>query len=439
MPPSSRALMRIRSLSFVLAAALLAAGAAAPARAQSIPPKDAIAKSSPPVLETFAEVVVKARLSTVRIRCEDKDAALGTVVGADGWIVTKASQLSGTPICVLPDGREVPARIVGSSKDHDLAMLKADASGLTPIEWRESTAASPGAWVASPGPGKLPLGVGVISVATRKLPAVGIPRYMPSPNSGYLGVTLGPAEGAGATVTEVSSGSPAEKAGVKPKDVVLAVDGKEVADLDDLREQLGRRKSGDKVKLTVKRGEKTMELAATLDKRPASRGDFQNSLGSTLSERRTGFPVILQHDTVLKPTDCGGPVVDLDGYAVGVNIARAGRTESYAIPAEAVRPLLFEMASGQFVPAGARRAAAAPAKPGEPVRAAPKEESPEKDRQARTAPDTAERIATAEAAVARARTALAAAEKALAEAEAALKKATGSDSTDKGSQRQPPK
>ena len=34
--------------------------------------------------------------------------------------------------------------------------------------------------------------------------------------------------------------------------------------------------------------------------------------------------------------DCGGPLVDLDGAAVGLNIARAGRTESYALPADVV-------------------------------------------------------------------------------------------------------
>jgi serine protease Do len=51
------------------------------------------------------------------------------------------------------------------------------------------------------------------------------------------------------------------------------------------------------------------------------RGDFQNRMGSTLSVRRQGFPVILQHDMVIKPTDCGGPVVNLDGKVIGVNSA----------------------------------------------------------------------------------------------------------------------
>ena len=51
----------------------------------------------------------------------------------------------------------------------------------------------------------------------------------------------------------------------------------------------------------------------------------------------------LQHDSVLKPNECGGPLVNLEGQVLGINIARAGRTESYAIPSEAIRPLLEKL------------------------------------------------------------------------------------------------
>ena len=73
------------------------------------------------------------------------------------------------------------------------------------------------------------------------------------------------------------------------------------------------------------------------------RSEFQNNLGGKLSVRRFGFPLAFQHDTVLRPADCGGPVVDLDGHVVGFNIARAGRTESYALPADAVQGVLKEL------------------------------------------------------------------------------------------------
>jgi S1-C subfamily serine protease len=51
-----------------------------------------------------------------------------------------------------------------------------------------------------------------------------------------------------------------------------------------------------------------------------------------LSENRKDFPNALQHDLTLRPNECGGPLIDLDGKLVGVNIARGGRVKSYAIP-----------------------------------------------------------------------------------------------------------
>ena len=52
------------------------------------------------------------------------------------------------------------------------------------------------------------------------------------------------------------------------------------------------------------------------------------------------FPTILQHDSVLAATDCGGPILYLEGRVVGINICRAGRVETYAVPAEVIQPLL---------------------------------------------------------------------------------------------------
>jgi serine protease Do len=48
---------------------------------------------------------------------------------------------------------------------------------------------------------------------------------------------------------------------------------------------------------------------------------------------------------VLAPAECGGPLVGLDGRAVGLNIARAGRVASYALPAADVLDAVAEMRS----------------------------------------------------------------------------------------------
>ena len=68
-----------------------------------------------------------------------------------------------------------------------------------------------------------------------------------------------------------------------------------------------------------------------------------NRMGSVVSERAEAFDLAIQHDTVLEPWQCGGPLVNLDGNAVGLNIARAGRVASYALPATLVRRIIEEL------------------------------------------------------------------------------------------------
>ena len=46
---------------------------------------------------------------------------------------------------------------------------------------------------------------------------------------------------------------------------------------------------------------------------------------------------MIPHDLAIAPTDCGGPLVDIEGRCLGVNIARALRVASYALPPSAVQ------------------------------------------------------------------------------------------------------
>jgi serine protease Do len=304
-------------------------------------------KNSPKFLAAFREAVAGPAKSTVRILCGGKHAALGTVVSPDGLILTKASELKGAAVCRLRNGQEFPARVVGVHGPTDLALLKIDARSLTPVTWQDSGSVPVGSWLATPGMGETAVAVGVLSVAARKVS----PRELARPNTsgGYLGITIAPVKG-GVKITEVTPRSAASRAGLEADDRILAVGDKTIEDGEALRTALGKTKPGDVVTLRVRRGDEELEMKARLGRRPPDRAEFQNGLGSELSAHRYGFPTILQHDTVLRPADCGGPVVDLDGKVIGVNIARAGRTETFAIPAEVVRPLLKDLESGKLAP-----------------------------------------------------------------------------------------
>ena len=308
-------------------------------------------KSSSRFLAVFREVVAVPSRSTVRVRCDDEVAAFGAVVGADGWILTKASELKGAIACELHDGREFPARLVGVSKPYDLAMLKLEVKGLTPVVWqRDSTKDAVGSWVATPGINRDPVAVGVLSVAARKITGAELARR--SHSGGFLGISIARVPGKdGVKIDEVIPDGAADKAGFQEDDVITAIDKTRITDRESLFNALQKTKPRQKVTVHVRRGSAEVVLNPTLGERPLERADFQNQLGSKLSDHRTGFPMVLQHDTVLRPVDCGGPLVDLDGKVIGINIARSGRTETLAIPAEAVKPLLDDLKSGKLAPA----------------------------------------------------------------------------------------
>jgi serine protease Do len=320
--------------------------AALPARAQSVAE---LTRTNPTFLHAFRDVAAGPSASTVRVRCDGKDTALGLVVERGGWVLTKANDLKGDVECVLKDGQVFAARLVGVHQAHDLALLKI-AADLTPAALKDSKDVAVGSWVACVGPGEDPVAVGVVSVATRHV-KLRLPPPSDVARAGYLGVSLEAGDG-GVRITQVMPNTAARQAGVMEGDLVVGLSGTTVADPDQFIQQMLKYRPGDEVTLSIRRGDEELELKATLRPRPAgsNRADIQNRMGSALSSRRTGYPTILQHDSVVKPADCGGPLVDLDGKVIGLNICRAGRVESWAIPTEIIKTVLPELKSGRLAP-----------------------------------------------------------------------------------------
>ena len=173
--------------------------------------------------------------------------------------------------------------------------------------------------------------IGVISDVLQAMPGP-IRRNLPH---GWLGIRVGPS-GDGPEVRDVSPDSAAEKAGLKNGDQIKRLDGAEVHSADELIETLNRMPPNKKVTLVVGRKDKQLELAATLGRSPV-RLPQDNWGGGPFSDRRWGFAAVIPHDLAIAPTDCGGPLVDIDGRCLGLNIARALRVTSYALPADVVQ------------------------------------------------------------------------------------------------------
>jgi C-terminal processing protease CtpA/Prc len=90
-------------------------------------------------------------------------------------------------------------------------------------------------------------------------------------NSGWVGVELDSSAEGALVVNKVIEGSPAEKAGIKPGDILFAVNGLEYndANMQKLGEMKAASKPGDDVVWTVKRNGSSKELTITLARMPA--------------------------------------------------------------------------------------------------------------------------------------------------------------------------
>ncbi len=89
-------------------------------------------------------------------------------------------------------------------------------------------------------------------------------------NDAYLGVASRKSEADGALVVDISSSSPAEKAGLKKGDVITRVNGKDVHSPEDLFQAVHELKPGEKIKVAFRRDGKEQTVSSVLEK---SRGD----------------------------------------------------------------------------------------------------------------------------------------------------------------------
>jgi hypothetical protein len=91
------------------------------------------------------------------------------------------------------------------------------------------------------------------------------------PPQATLGIDVDGERGEGLAVLRIARGSPGRNAGLRPRDVLVAVNGQGTRDINELYRVVGRYLPGDTVVLSVRRGRQMLELPARL----ASRRDFE--------------------------------------------------------------------------------------------------------------------------------------------------------------------
>jgi len=290
------------------------------------------------ILNGLRSPVASAAASTVKIFSKERQVALGAIVQADGLILTKLSEVENRPeIRVERSGNSYPAKIFKKNKENDLAILKIKAQDLPAATW-SSVTPKLGMFVLTASPEGKALAIGTYSVQ---------PRSTREGEQAFLGVQPIVAMN-GVRVTDIQPGSASYEAGIRDNDIIMKIAGRPTVDVASLVKVIREHRPGDQVTIEYQRNGVPQTTQATFAGRGlagerAARFKMMNRLGAVPSRRDGNFPSVFQHDTPLFPEQCGGPMVDLDGHVIGLNIARKGRAASFALPAVHVKTLIDEM------------------------------------------------------------------------------------------------
>ena len=298
----------------------------------SLATADDTGRSNSRMKKLIGPVAESSKGSVVQVLSGDRPVALGTVVAADGYVLTKRSELSGDPIRVqLSDSRYYPARVAAVRRRNDLALLHVDADGpFKPVVFANSVPPI-ASFLLTPGRTGRLIGLGVVGTGPR-----------PIKDEGKLGVVLRDDDQGRAKVDQVEPKSGADIAGIKSGDLIIGINGRKEHSRHGVFATLQQMFPGEQVRLTILRpnksdGDKTLEMnARIMEYALMLESDSDVRVNGPRNARLSGFDKVIQHDSVLDPDECGGPALDTSGRVVGINIARAGRVVSYAIPSSLI-------------------------------------------------------------------------------------------------------
>lgn len=292
---------------------------------------------------SWIELTKRYSGTVVEVLSHGRRVALGTVVGADGWILTKASEIPDEPQCKLADGQVLPGRVAGVDPEYDLALLKIDAQGLLAVEWSVDKVRPAGKFIAAPDGRGGSIGVGIVCVEQRALEGpfpttvtkskLNVPKPTPPEVLGKM------IEGKGLLVKRVKDS--AAKAGIIPGDLLVSLNGQLIRDHDDVDRCVEKLSPGDILPIVLDRDGQRLNVSVTLGAEPYVR--CPGAIARYRNLRADDFPFVFEHDIPVTLDECGGPLIDLNGKAIGITIARVAQHGCMAIPADAIAPLVTRL------------------------------------------------------------------------------------------------
>lgn len=300
------------------------------------------------MLEALSTLTDPYADAVVAVLVDSRDACYGTLIDDEGHVLTKASEL-GNPVrrvdVLLDDGQAVRARRLAEDRALDLAIIGIDPIDAVPVEFGDAPEPVLGDSLLTVGRGIAPLALGFRSLGPY------VSGGSDAAGRAFLGVTLrAPTDeeraripgGVGQVVGEVIPGGSGAAAGIRPGDAIVRIDGVVLDAAEAAAAPLRARAPGDQVELQVVRDGEVKPMSVRLLRPPFMDPRHLNE-GAEVSRRCTGFGEVIQHDAVVPAQNMGSPVVDSRGRVVGVNVARADRMKTYALPSRIVGPAVERM------------------------------------------------------------------------------------------------
>ncbi|GEM_PF-4527967 len=246
----------------------------------------------------------------------------GTIFRSNGYVLAKSSEINDADLyCTLFNGERYEAKLLGRDEANDVVVLKINPSQkIESISINSDKELAVGYFVTTVLPGSESNSlVGIVGLDTRKIL---------NKDTGFFGIQFSSREDL--LLSYVDPYGAAAKGGLRNGDVITSFDKQKVQTRSDFYKYLPDTRPNQKVLIGVQRGGVEKELEVVLGKR-RTLGNHPAS-ASESNTVRDGFPNAFTHDIPILPTQCGTPVVNLEGEVIGINIARKNRVSTLAIP-----------------------------------------------------------------------------------------------------------
>jgi len=268
---------------------------------------------------------------------------IGTIIHAEGLILTKASDL-GPSLVVRYKGKNYPAVLLSTDENTDLALVGISELGMPVVRWSEELPVA-GSVVASP----LLLQEStdeMVAEATSRVGnfshvlKVGLPSVHATSQVTSLGLTTEQLD-SGLRIAAIKPDTPAFESGLSPGDLIKKVNNQPINTRADLTAFLNRCEVGEKVTAQIVRGgskrSHEVKLISPLMIPPATGINLSRGISMVPSIRRAPFPDVIIHTTPINAWDCGAPVFDINGNALGLNIAAVSPARTIALKPKEIR------------------------------------------------------------------------------------------------------